>query len=361
MFMFFSRFLQSIRFLLWPFSLLYWLAIGIRNFLYGRGIWKTTHFGIPMICVGNLAVGGTGKSPMVEYLVRALQSHYQLATLSRGYKRKTRGYALADASTTAIEIGDEPMQFHLKFPDLPVAVGEDRIEAVAQLLHDRPDTELIILDDAFQHRAISAGLNILLTEYSNLYTRDFYLPSGNLRDLKSSAKRAQWIVVTKCPAELTYEEAKRIEAELKLLPGQQIFFACMEYGELYHLLSGKAKSLLPGDEVMLITGIANPQPLRNWLGSTCRNYHLQTYSDHHIFTIDDLRAIHRRFDALEAENKLMLTTEKDAVRLIKFRDVLSERPLYVVPVRHKILFDQEERFVNLLIEYVRDFRTSVKN
>lgn len=359
--MFFNRFLHSFRFLLLPFSLLYWLAIGIRNFLYDRGIWKTTEFGIPMICVGNLSVGGTGKSPMVEYLVRALQSQFQLATLSRGYKRKTRGYALANSNTTAIEIGDEPMQFHLKFPELPVAVGEDRIEAVAQLLHDRPATELIILDDAFQHRAISAGLNILLTEYSSLYTRDFYLPSGNLRDLKSSAKRAQWIVVTKCPTDLSQEEAKQIEAELKLLPGQKIFFASMEYGQLYHLLNGETRSLLPDDEVMLITGIANPQPLRNWLSARCRDYVLQAYSDHHIFTIDDLRAIHRRFDEMEGASKLMLTTEKDAVRLIKFREGLSERPLYVVPVRHRILFEQEGHFINLLIEYVRNFRTSVKN
>ena len=155
-------------------------------------------FGMPLICVGNLSVGGTGKSPMVEFLVRNLKDDFRVATLSRGYKRKTKGYALANERSNALEIGDEPMQFQLKFPDVPVAVGEERLDAISQLLHDRPEIQSIILDDAFQHRAIKAGMNILLTDYNNLFTRDFYLPTGDLRDLKSSYKRAEIIVVTKC-------------------------------------------------------------------------------------------------------------------------------------------------------------------
>ena len=192
--MFSNFFLKSFRILLLPFALLYWLAIGIRNWFYNKKILRSTSFALPLICIGNLSVGGTGKSPMAEYLIRLLKDQFKVATLSRGYKRRTKGYALANKESTALDIGDEPMQFHIKFPEIPVAVGEERLDAIPQLLHDRPGTEAIILDDAFQHRSIRAGLNILLTEYSNLFTRDFYIPTGDLRDLKSEYKRAEIIV-----------------------------------------------------------------------------------------------------------------------------------------------------------------------
>src|SRR5215471_892757 len=181
-----SIFLKSFRLLLFPFAFLYGFIIIIRNFLYNKNILQSAQFNFPLICVGNLAVGGTGKSPMVEYLVELLHLQFQIATVSRGYKRKTKGYVLANESTTALEIGDEPMQFHLKFPDIPVAVGEERIVAIPQLLHDRPNLQVIILDDAFQHRVVRAGLNILLTQYGDLYTSDFFLPTGDLRDQKVS-------------------------------------------------------------------------------------------------------------------------------------------------------------------------------
>ena len=207
--MFSNFFLKSFRILLFPFSLLYWLGIAVRNFLYDKKVFRSASFGLPLICVGNLSVGGTGKSPMTEYLVRLLKDQFRVATLSRGYKRRTKGYALANESASALEIGDEPMQFHRKFPDIAVAVGEERIVAIPQLLHDRPGTDVIILDDAFQHRAVKAGLNILLTEYGNLFTSDFYLPTGDLRDLKSSYRRAEIIVVTKCKPDLSAEEKNK--------------------------------------------------------------------------------------------------------------------------------------------------------
>ncbi len=184
--MFSNLFLKSFRILLLPVALLYWLVISIRNWLYNKNISRSTSFGMPIICIGNLSVGGTGKSPMVEYLIRNIKDKFNIATLSRGYKRRTTGYSLANENTTALDIGDEPMQFHIKFPDVPVAVGEERIVAIPLLLHDKPGTQVIILDDAFQHRAIKAGLNILLMDCNNLFTRDFYLPTGDLRDLKSS-------------------------------------------------------------------------------------------------------------------------------------------------------------------------------
>ena len=187
--MFSNWFLKSFRILLLPFSIIYWLTVWIRNFFYDTKILRSSSFGLPIICVGNLSVGGTGKSPMVEFLIGHLKDKFKVATLSRGYKRKTTGYVLANEQTTSLDIGDEPMLFHQKFPEVAVSVGEKRVEAIPQLLHDRPDTELIILDDAFQHREIVAGLDILLTEYNNLFTRDFYLPTGDLRDQKKSYKR----------------------------------------------------------------------------------------------------------------------------------------------------------------------------
>ena len=171
-----SLFLRSFRILLLPFSLLYGIVIIIRNWLYNKKILRSAEFNLPVICVGNLVMGGTGKSPMVEYLIELLHNKFRIATVSRGYKRKTKGYALANENTTALEIGDEPMQFHTKFPEIAVAVGEERVVAIPQLLHDKPDTQVVILDDAFQHRAIKAGLNILLTECNNLFNQDFFFP-----------------------------------------------------------------------------------------------------------------------------------------------------------------------------------------
>src|ERR1700761_9847265 len=207
--------LKPIRVLLFPFSLIYALIVIIRNWCFDKKLLSSTAFNLPIICVGNLAVGGTGKSPMVELLIRTLRSRFEVAVLSRGYKRKTRGYALANESTTALDIGDEPMQFHQKFPDIAVAVGEERIVAIPQLLHDRPETQAIILDDAFQHRSVKAGLNVLLTDCSNLFTRDWWLPSGDLRDAPSSYRRADLIIVTKCPEELSDDQRREIALELR--------------------------------------------------------------------------------------------------------------------------------------------------
>jgi tetraacyldisaccharide 4'-kinase len=354
--MFSNIFLKSFRILLLPFALVYWLGINIRNWLYNKNVLKSASFGLPLICIGNLSVGGTGKSPMVEYLVERLKDKFKVATLSRGYKRKTKGYALADEDTTALEIGDEPMQFHLKFPDVPVAVGERRIEAIPQLLHDKSETQVIILDDAFQHRSIKAGLNILLTDYNNLFTWDFYLPTGDLRDLKSSYKRAEVIIITKCKPDLTTEEKQKLIKEISPLPGQLIFFTAIDYGEPYHIKARRTSALSDKKEVLLVTGIADPRPLKKLLEEQSKVYYMMQYPDHHIFTIDDLKEIKTKFESIKASSKMILTTEKDAVRLIKFNNDVTDLPLYVIPVRPRFLFGEEEKFDELVISFIKKFK-----
>lgn len=358
--MFSNFFLKSFRILLLPFALLYWLAISIRNFLYNKRIIKSANFGLPVICIGNLSVGGTGKSPMIEYLVDKLKNKYKIATLSRGYKRKTKGYALANEKTTALDIGDEPMQFHLKFPDIAVAVGEERIEAIPQLLHDIPSTQAILLDDAFQHRKIKAGLNVLLTDYSNLFTRDFYLPTGDLRDNKSSYKRADIIIITKCKTDLSEIEKKEIIDEIKPLPHQTIFFTKIVYGTPYHIRYQNKISLNLQQDVLLVTGIANPRPLKKKLETESKEYYLMQFADHHIFSIDDLHDIKNKFEAITGQNKIILTTEKDAVRLAKFNDEIGSLPLFVLPIQHQFLFEEGDRFDNLIENYISNFEKSIK-
>lgn len=358
--MFSNFFLKSFRILLFPFAIIYWIIIGIRNFLYDHRIFRSTSFGLPVICIGNLAVGGTGKSPMVEYLTTRLLDRYKLAILSRGYKRKTKGYALAHNNSTALEIGDEPMQFHTKFPGVPVAVGEARLEAIPQLLHDHPEVQCIILDDAFQHRAIDAGLNILLTDCNNLFTRDFYLPTGDLRDLKSSYKRAQVIVVTKCEHSLTDKEKNEIIQEIDPGPGQQVFFTANQYGNPYHILrTDEIVQINTGADVLLLTGIANPAPLKKLLYEYTQGYDMMHFPDHHIFSIDDLKDIRKRFKKLNSDRKYILTTEKDAMRLIKFGRELEDLPIYVIPLAHHFLFGEGEKFLQLTIDYIE--RSLVKN
>ena len=350
-----SFFLKSFRIVLFPLALVYGLIIIIRNWLYDKEYIKSAAFIFPVICVGNLAVGGTGKSPMVEYLLALLHPHFKIATLSRGYKRKTKGYVIANELTTALDIGDEPMQFHLKFPDVTVTVGEERIVAIPYLLQDKPELQAIILDDAFQHREVRAGLNIILTEFNNLYSNDFFLPTGDLRDEWASAKRAEIIVVTKCLPNLTKDKKEKIIRSLHILPVQQIFFTTIEYGTPYHIFHQTLRKVTQQDEVLLVCGIANPKPLKEYLMQHAYTYYQKDYSDHHIFSIDDLNTIKERYNEIDAEYKMILTTEKDAVRLTKFKDELKEIPLYVLPIRHQFLFNEGEQFNATLISFIRNF------
>ena len=342
--------------LLLPFSLIYGLIVIIRNWLFNLNLLRSSTFNLPVICIGNLAVGGTGKSPMVEFLIGKLKDLFPLAVLSRGYKRKTIGYALATPQSTALEIGDEPMQFVNKFPSVTIAVGEERVVAIPQLLHDKPETRVILLDDAFQHRWVKAGFNILLTDYNNLYTRDWFLPTGDLRDQPGSARRANIIVVTKCPPDLSLAEKSHLTREIKPAPGQQIFFTAISYGRPYQVITREHWIPAKETEVLLVTGIANPGQLKKYLEEQFNGFDELAYNDHHIFSIDDLKYILKKFNQIQAPAKILLTTEKDAVRLQKFSHELRDVPFYVMPIEPVFLFHEENQFTALITSFIQEFR-----
>ena len=347
--------LKSFRYLLFPFSILYRIGMSIRNILFDMNILKSASFNFPLICVGNLAVGGTGKTPMTEYILRVIKDKYKSSVVSRGYKRKTKGYILAGPKTSALDIGDEPMQIYNKFDNVYVAVGEERLVAIPQLLHDRPDTQVVVLDDAFQHRSIRAGLNIMLSDYNNLYTRDYLLPAGDLRDVRTSSKRAHVIVITKCPPEMTEQEQKELMGEINPSKEQHVFFTTLEYGTPYHIFNLERKDINPETEVLLLCGIANPGALKEMLTSKVRSYEMIKFRDHHIFTSEDLQEIIIQFEAMDSRDKMILTTEKDAVRMDKFEKDLSAYPVYVLPVRHRFLFGGDKVFNGILESFVGEF------
>ena len=313
------------RFLLLPFAILYGLGVRLRHFLYDRGWLSSKRYPFPILCVGNLAVGGTGKTPMVEYLVRLLGQE-QVAVLSRGYRRKTKGFVLADDSATAMTLGDEPYQYHRKFPRATVTVCESRQEGIERLL-ENPHFKYIILDDAFQHRKVQAGTNLLLTSYDKLYTQDFLLPVGSLRDIRSRARKAQIIIVTKCP-ELTQAEQEKIIQQLKPLPSQKVYFTSIAYSDrVYSHEDSQALKDFIATPFTLVTGIANPTPLVDFLEKQGASFEHLAYSDHHHFS-------NRELELLRQKGRI-LTTEKDYVRL---EGALST--LYYLPIETQFLNDQ---------------------
>lgn len=345
--------------MLFPFALIYRIIIRLRNLLYDANILKSSDFNFPIICIGNVAVGGTGKTPMTEYLIELLQGQHQVATLSRGYKRRTKGFAIAGPQTTAIEIGDEPMQFHQKFPEVTVAVGEERLVAIPQILYQHPNTSVILLDDAFQHRAVRAGLNILLTEYSNLYTRDFMMPSGDLRDERKSSKRAHIIIVTKSPENLSQVERSKLVSELNPLPNQQVYFTTIQYGTPYHLFMGDKLKIEITHNVLLLCGIANPMHVKKYLNEHVQTFEMLKFKDHHIFNSSDLKEIQKQFQKNTAEHKIIITTEKDAVRLLKFKNEMTDLPIYVLPVKHHFLFNESNDFNKQVLDFIDSYKKKV--
>jgi tetraacyldisaccharide 4'-kinase len=332
--------------------------MAVRNALYDWGILKSRSFNLPVISVGNLSYGGTGKTPVVEYIIRLFKNDMHVATLSRGYKRQTKGFVQAEVNSTAAEIGDEPRQFKSKFPEISVAVCEDRCTGVEQLLKAQDDLACIILDDAFQHRSIKAGLNILLTDYNHLYNDDYVLPSGTLREWRSGARRADIIIVTKCPPELNIFDKKRVIKLLNPGPQQHVFFSFIQYLPLQHLNGTAEKSDAKIDFLTLFSGIAAVEPLEEYLMGLAGSMDSIHFSDHHNYSDADLIRIKESFNNFAARNKIIVTTEKDVMRIetLWTKEALKELPIYYIPIMVDLFPDDKEKFNKIVTAYVKDAR-----
>ncbi|MHA7058386.1 tetraacyldisaccharide 4'-kinase [Aquimarina sp. M1] len=334
--------MNLLRKILLPIVPIYYFVTWFRNILFDVGIKKSVSYNFPVIAVGNLSVGGTGKSPMIEYLIRLLKDNVALATLSRGYKRNTKGFQLVKMDSTAKAVGDEPLQFKTKFTNVTVAVDADRRNGISILIELNPKPEVILLDDAYQHRKVKAGFYVLLTPYYDLYCDDIMLPTGNLREPRKGADRADIIVVTKCPNNIRDEVRQSITKKLKIKPGQILLFATIDYGDDVISVSGKRSiRSLKNTPFTLVTGIANPQPLVDYYRSLGFDFTHVRYPDHHNFTDNEI-------DELK-KHRCILTTEKDYVRLVSN---FSEDVLWYQPIEMKFI-DNQEVFDNTILQYIK--------
>jgi tetraacyldisaccharide 4'-kinase len=343
------------QYLLLPFSWLYGGIIYLRHFLFDSGLWPAQSFPLPVICVGNLSTGGTGKTPTVLYLLNLLKDK-KVATLSRGYKRKTKGFLIAGASASAQQIGDEPYLFYQKFPGAIISVGEDRKSAIQTLLKHRPSPEVILLDDGYQHRQVKPGFSILLTDYNDLFTEDFFLPAGHLRDSRTAAKRAQVILVTKCPRQLSLTDKEKITRELIKYGPKIVFFSYISYQAPYSLKDGKQANLDQDNHILLIHGIARAKTLRAYTKELDPDFKEIAFADHHDYTLADIDLIKANFQKLPNGQKMILTTEKDSVKLEPFRQQLEDLPFYILPIELDILFRQKADFNQTVLQYINNHK-----
>ena len=332
----------------------------LRNGCFNAGILKETAFERPVICIGNITVGGTGKTPHTEMLLRILLPHHRVAVLSRGYKRKSRGFQLATMETPMSEIGDEPWQMKHKFPDSIVAVDADRRHGIRRLLSDEGtrDVEVILLDDAYQHRYVKAGLNILLTDYHRLITDDELLPAGRLREPVIAKERADIVIVTKCPKDLKPMDYRVVREALALKPYQQLFFSTFLYGKLYRLFEktpGQTEELTPDTHVLLLTGIALPQQMMADMRRITRHITPLSFADHHEFSSHDLQSIEEAFTAMQGSKRLIVTTEKDAARLrmVQGLSPIVRRHIFVLPIEVSFLRGEQGLFEETIRSFVQ--------
>jgi tetraacyldisaccharide 4'-kinase len=329
--------MNLLRKILFPFAILYGFITSIRNFLFDKGILKSYSFELPIIAVGNLSVGGTGKTPQIEYLIRLLSERYAIATLSRGYKRKSTGFVLASANETAATLGDEPFQMYQKFPSIQVAVDADRKNGIEQLLTQVHPPQVLLLDDAFQHRKVKAGFYIMLTAFNDLFLDDFLLPTGNLRESRNGAQRANVIVVTKCPSILSEVAQTQIKEKIKRYSKASVYFSSIAYdAAVYSKTTSISVTEIQQSDCVLLAGIAKPASFFDYLKNA--NAVCLTYPDHHHFSESDIQEIKQK-----AGNKRIITTEKDYVRL---KDSILQEQLYYLPITTCILhaadsFDKE--------------------
>ena len=345
---------------LYPFTLIYGALVWLRNRLYDVKFFNSVGFSLPVISVGNLSTGGTGKTPHIEYLIMLLQYQYRVATMSRGYKRYSKGFLVAEHDTNALRIGDEPMQYFMKFPEVVVSVAEERLTGIPSLLQRRPGVEVVLLDDAYQHRSVKPGLNILITDYSKPFYKDHILPFGNLRESRSAAKRADIIIVSKCPAGLTMQQALDMRQRIAPLPHQQVFFTTIQYGEPYNFLTRELVNVR-GTHAVLVCGIARPEPMIAYMETLATKVHVLTYADHHYFVTTDLEEIKTAYNNWDVPNKIIVTTEKDAARLHLHMEALQswDITIAVLPVKVAVLFGQGEMLNDVILRFTE--RTIAEN
>lgn len=348
--------------ILYPFSLIYRLITSIRNLLFDTGILTSRKFDIPIICVGNLAVGGTGKTPHTEYIVKLLRDEFRVAVLSRGYKRKSKGFIIAGKSSGVDDIGDEPLQIYRKFPEIVVAADANRKNGIESLLKKYPDTDVIILDDGFQHRRVKPGLSILLTDINRLFSRDQLMPYGRLRETRNGSKRADIICVTKSPDNLMTDDINNIEAEVKRYSNKKMFFTSIRYTDIKPLFSYPESGEITLQNisggsfgVVLVTGIASPGPIKEFLKQfPVQITHIE-FPDHHNFSAMDISKIRKEWELLVSPQKIIITTEKDSVRLIEFTiiDDTFKRAFYYLPVEIGFLAEGKKELDKQITDYVR--------
>lgn len=346
-----------VKIILFPVACLYGLFMELRNKLFDWKILPSKSFDIPVISVGNLSAGGTGKTPHTEYLAGLLKDHYRVAILSRGYRRKTKGFILVGSEHTAGDIGDEPVQYYRKYPEIVIAVDESRKRGITRILSEKPDTEVILLDDAFQHRYVKPGQSILLTDYHHLYSGDYLLPTGLLRERSKGAGRADIIVVTKTPRVLSPITRRSIEKELKIKPYQKLYYSYVDYESPVPLRAcGNLPVASPKyNYIIMVAGVANSYPLQEYLKSICNELTVIDFKDHHDYTAADFGKILKEFDSIISKDKVIFTTEKDATKLDKeeFSPFLEKLPVYYVPIRIRFHDCDQLKFEKLIVDYVQ--------
>ena len=351
--------MTQIRQWLMPLSWLYGLVTDVRNTLFDWGVLPSETYDIPIINVGNLTVGGTGKTPHVEYLIRLLSGRYRVAVLSRGYRRKTRGYLLSTPASTVYDIGDEPWQIKQKFPDVYVAVDANRRRGIARLMNDEAtrDVQVILLDDAFQHRYVKAGQNILLVDYGRLISDDCLLPAGDLRERPSASRRATTVIVTKCPQHIPAIGYRAVMLSLHLRPYQQLYFSTFAYGTMHRLWDKGTlePSALRKENtyVLLLAGIGNPQQMEQDVRRFAQHVTTLTFPDHHYYSRSDADLIRRTLESLPKPH-IVVTTEKDAARLqqLKWLDKEVQQLVYVLPIEVDFMRDERNKFDKTILDYV---------
>lgn len=342
-------------YLLIPFSWLYGLIISFRKWLYKSGLYTRSKFDFPIICVGNLTAGGTGKTPHIEWLIKNLNVNYHVAVLSRGYKRKTIGYVLSTPISSPEEIGDEPYQIKQKFLQVPVAVSENRVLGIPALLGDEPNTEVVLMDDGFQHLSIQAGFNIVLCDYNRPYYNDFLMPAGLLRENKTGANRADIIIVTKCPSNLSLEEKNNIKIQLKLKANQTAYFSTIQYKNIIAITDNAKQQGLPkpNQPTVALAGIAKANLFINQVKSIQQQVIPLVFSDHQTYTDDRIQQL--AATASIHPNSIIITTEKDAVKLksSKILPHINHLPIWYIPIGIEILFDEEDILLQQVNQYIK--------